>query len=119
MDALVKELGYEPFQMGIGKNEFAWMNQAIFDSLHHSSVVLIDLTALRPNCFMELGYALGNRQRVIVTAREDTRISFDAFALEAFQWRQLEPATERIDRLRTHWERNINMPPLVRPKEAK
>src|SRR5215213_6310182 len=119
VDVLVKELGYEPLQMGIGKNEFAWMNQAIFDSLHHSSVVLVDLTALRPNCFMELGYALGNRQRVIVTARDDTQISFDAFALEAFKWNDSEDPAKRIDRFRTHWERNINMPTLVRPKEAK
>jgi hypothetical protein len=119
VDVLVKELGYEPLQMGIGKNEFAWMNQAIFDSLHHSSVVLVDLTALRPNCFMELGYALGNRQRVIVTARDDTQISFDAFALEAFKWNDSEDPAKTIDRFRTHWERNINMPTLVRPKEAK
>jgi hypothetical protein len=119
VDPLINELGYEPYQMGIGKNEFAWMNQAIFDSLHHSSVVLVDLTALRPNCFMELGYALGNKQRVIVTARDDTEISFDAFALEAFLWKESEDPAQRLDRLRTHWERNINMPTLVRPKEAK
>ena len=118
-DPLVKELGYEPLQMGIGKNEFAWMNQAIFDSLHYSAVALIDLTGLRPNCFMELGYALGNKQRIIVTARDDTRISFDAFALEAFQWKESEDLGKRLDRFRTHWERNINMPTLVRPKEAK
>jgi hypothetical protein len=95
------------------------MNQAIFDSLHHSSVALVDLTALRPNCFMELGYALGNKQRVIVCARDDSRISFDAFALEAFQWKVSEDLGKRLDRFRTHWERNINMPTLVRPKEAK
>jgi hypothetical protein len=119
VDNLVIELGYEPLQMGIGKNEFAWMNQAIFDSLHHSSVALVDLTGLRPNCFMELGYGLGNKQRVIVTARDDTQISFDAFALEAFRWNDSEDPSKRIDRFRTHWARNINMPTLVRPKEAK
>lgn len=119
VDPLITELGYEPCQMGIGKNEFAWMNQAIFDSLHHSSVVLVDLTALRPNCFMELGYALGNKQRVIVTARDDTKLPFDSFALEAFLWKESEDPAQRLDRLRTHWERNINMPTLVRPKEAK
>lgn len=118
-DPLVRELGYEPLQMGVGKNEFVWMNQAIFDSLHHSSVALVDLTALRPNCFMELGYALGNKQRVIVSARDDTRIPFDAFALEAFQWKETEDLGKRLDRFRTHWERNINMPTLVRPKEAR
>jgi hypothetical protein len=68
---------------------------------------------------MGLGYALGNQQRVIVTARDDTKITFDAFALEAFQWKIAEDDGARIDRFRTHWERNINMPTLVRPKEAK
>ena len=119
VDSLVKELGYEPLQMGLGKNEFAWMNEAIFDSLHHSRVVLVDLTGLRPNCFMELGYGLGNKQKVIITARDDTEISFDAFALEAFRWKESEDLAQRLERLRTHWERNINMPALVRPKEAK
>ena len=119
VDTLVNELGYKPLQMGLGKNEFVWMNQAIFDSIHHSSVVVVDLTGLRPNCFMELGYALGNRQRVIVTARADTKISFDAFALEAFQWKETDEMKSQIDRFRTHWERNISLPPLVRPKEAK
>lgn len=119
VDSLVSELGYKPLQMGRGKNEFAWMNQAIFDSLHHSSLVLVDLTGVRPNCFMELGYALGNRQRVIVTARDDTKIPFDAFAVEAFQWKEVEDPKVQIDRFRTHWERNISIPALVRPKEAK
>jgi hypothetical protein len=118
-DSLVRDLGYEPLQMGIGRNEFAWMNQAIFDSLHHCSVALVDLTALRPNCFMELGYALGNKQRVIVSARDDTRISFDAFALEAFQWNEADDLAKRLQKFRIHWQRNINMPTLVRPKEAK
>ena len=115
-DPLVKELGYEPLQMGIGKNEFAWMNQAIFDSLHHSAVALIDLTGLRPNCFMELGYALGNKQRIIVTARDDTRISFDAFALEAFQWKESEDLGKRLDRFRTHWERKYQYANTCSPK---
>ena len=66
VDTLVKELGYGTCANGNRENEFAWMNKAIFDSLHHaSSVVLVDLTAQRPNCFMELGYALGNIQRVL------------------------------------------------------
>jgi hypothetical protein len=112
VDPFVKELGYEPLQMGIGKNEFAWMNKAIFDSLHHSSVVLVDVTAQRPNCFMELGYALGNIQRVILTARKDTRIAFDVSALEAFQWEETEDPSKQLERFRAHWERNINMPNL-------
>lgn len=119
VDPLVRELGYEPCQMGVGENEFAWMNQAIFDTLHHSAVVLVDLTTLRPNCFLEMGYALGNRQRVIVTALEGTALPFDASAIEVFFWKEAEGALERMGRLRAHWARNINMPGLVRPREAK
>lgn len=119
VDPFVIGLGYKPLQIGIGKNEFAWLNKAVFDSLHHSAVALVDLTAMRPNCFMELGYALGNRQRVIVTARDDTKLPFDAFAIEAFLWKESEDLAEQHARLRAHWERNINMPTLVRPREAK
>ena len=68
---------------------------------------------------MELGYALGNKQRVILTARDDTTFPFDAFALEAFLWREGEDAMVQLDKLRKHWERNINMPTLVRPKAAR
>ncbi len=119
MDLLVRELGYEPFQMGVGKNEFAWMNEAIFSALHHSSVVVADLTGLRQNWFMELGYALGNKQRVIVTARHDTHFPFDSFALEAFLWKEPEDLMQRMNGLRAHWKRNIDMPALVRPREAR
>lgn len=119
VDPLVRQLGYEPLQMGLGHNEFAWMNQAIFDSLHHSSVVLVDLTGQRPNCFMELGYAFGNGQRVIVTARNDTRIAFDASPIEAFMWDEHADPANQIALLQTHWERNIGMPSLVIPRTAK
>lgn len=117
VDPVVSSLGLEPFQINLGKNEFAWMNQAIFDTLHHSAVVLIDLTALRSNCFMELGYALGNKQRVIVTAKEGTNLPFDSSAIETFMWNPTETPESRKAKFLVHWERNINMPPLVRPKE--
>lgn len=119
VDPLVAELGYQPFEMGKGKNEFAWMNQAIFDNLHHSSVVLVDLTGLRNNCFMELGYAFGNKQRVIVTAREDAKMPFDIAPFERFLWKESEDSEKSIERFRTFWGRNINAPALASPKEAK
>jgi TIR- and PNP-associating SLOG family len=119
VDPFIDSLGYQRFEMGIDKHEFAWMNEAIFSKLHHSAVVLIDLTALRPNCFMELGYALGNTQRVIVTARNDTKIPFDAHALESFVWKEGEPLAERLSRLESYWQRNINRPPLVAVRQAK
>ena len=119
VDKVVTELGYEPLEMGKGENEFAWMNEAIFQSLHHSSVVIVDITALRPNCFVEMGYALGNGQRVILTAEEGTKFPFDVFAIEGFKWSERETPDAQMKRFRAHWERNIDMPKLVRPNQAR
>lgn len=119
VDTLVNELGYEPCQMGLGVNEYAWMNEAIFQSLHHSSVALFDATGVRPNCLMEFGYALGNKQRVIATHRKDTKLPFDSSMIESFPWEETDNPAEQLARFRAHWARNINMPAIVRPKEAR
>jgi hypothetical protein len=116
VDPIVEELGLEVLQMGIGVNEFAWMNQAIFDSLHHSHVAVVDLTGLRNNCFMELGYALGRPQRVILTARKGTSLPFDSIALETYLWDPARPLDDLRKEFRDHWARNFNMPPIVRPR---
>jgi ATP nucleosidase Cap17-like protein len=117
VEPLVTEFGFDPLEMGRGPNPYAWMNQAIFDSLHHAAVVVVDLTGLRTNCFMELGYALGNAQRVIVTARAGTRPPFDAAMIETHYWSPRQGDARRIAGLRAHWERNIDRPSLVRPRQ--
>lgn len=119
LDPFIESLGYSHFEMGKDKHEFAWMNEAIFGKLHHSSIVLADLTGLRPNCFMELGYAFGNRQSVIVTARDDTKISFDAASLDAFFWSQTDTPAESQAKLQKHWDLNVNRPHLVKVRKAR
>ena len=115
-DHVAQEMGFEPLQMGLGSNDFAWMNQAIFDSLHYSEAVLVDLTGIRPNCFMELGYAFGNVQRVIVTALDGTKIPFDPACIEAHFWRPSRAIEVERELLTKHWIRNMNVPPLVKPR---
>jgi hypothetical protein len=119
VDAAVEHLGFERYEMGIDANEFAWMNEATFQLLHHSAVVVVDITAVRPNCLIELGYALGNQQRVILTAREGTAFPFDVFALDAFIWRDGEDKTTQLERFLEHWQRQVSMPRLVRANEAR
>jgi hypothetical protein len=116
VDPTVTEFGFQPLQMGIGPNEYPWMNQAIFDGLHHSEVAVVDLTGVRPNCLMELGYALGNAQRVIVTGRKGITAPFDSSCLETFPWDPNESIENCCLEFKEHWARNINMPPLVRPR---
>jgi hypothetical protein len=119
VDPFVTGLDYKPVEMGLGPNEFRWMNQAIFDSIHRGAVVVVDLTGVRPNCFMELGFALGNAQKVIITAKKGTDFPFDAYALEAWLWPETGTVAERIEGLRKHWERNIDAPPLVTKRVAR
>jgi hypothetical protein len=113
VDPVVTELGFRPLQMSRGKSEHAWMDQAIFDSLHYSEAVVVDLTGVRPNCFMELGYALGNRQRTAVTAMEGTKVPFDPAAIERYVWNTTKTDAERQRELREYWLRTIDRPPLV------
>lgn len=114
VDPVVREFGYEPVVADRGVNEYAWMNDAIFDSLHHSAIVIADLTGLRANCFMELGYALGSAQRVLVTAKAGTRLPFDAQMIEFHAWLDTTPIERRREAWREHWRRNINRPPMVK-----
>ena len=58
VDHVVAERGYTPREMGRETPEAAFMNVEIFSELHRASLVIVDLTAMRPNCTMELGYAL-------------------------------------------------------------
>lgn len=118
VDPVVARYGYDIVEMGRGTNKYAWMNEAIFDSLHYSSVVFVDLTGLRTNCFMELGYALGHGQRVIVTAKRGTELPFDISAFECHKWASADKDSKRIADLQEHWQRNINRPPLVKERDV-
>ena len=52
------ELGYKLTVVdGRQPYEHARIDQEIFVKLHRSNIVLADITGMRPNCFLELGYA--------------------------------------------------------------
>jgi len=117
VDPSVEKLGYRSIELGRDANEYAWMNEAIFDSLHHSAVAAVDLTGLRNNCFTEYGYALGHAQRVIVTARKGTPLPFDTAAIDCHLWEEEVEDEIRISDFEDHWRRNIDRPPIVKPRE--
>ena len=116
VDPVIQEFGLEPLEIGLGTNDYAWMNQAIFDGLHHSQIAVVDLTGLRTNCFMELGYALGNGQRVMVTALDDTKLPFDSSCIETYMWDSKKDLNLLRTEFKNYWTRNLNRPPLVAPR---
>jgi hypothetical protein len=113
VDPVLGELGYRVVDLGHERQEAAWMNEEIFNQLDQAPLVYCDLTAQRPNCFTELGYALGNRQRVIISAHHSERMPFDTDKLPYRSWSQSEAANERRDKLRAHIDQFGTLPPIV------
>ncbi|MEW5976450.1 MAG: hypothetical protein AB1898_11675 [Acidobacteriota bacterium] len=115
VDPVVQDAGISRVEIGTNKSEHAFMNVAIFESLHFSSMAVVDVTGERPNCFIELGYALGTQNRVLVTAEEGTKLPFDQEMIPCHFWKPADPVADRKKALIDFWERNISRPPIVRP----
>jgi hypothetical protein len=114
VDPVVQEAGLNRVEIGTDKSEHAFMNVAIFESLHFSSMAIVDVTGERPNCFIELGYALGTRNRVLVTAEEGTKLPFDQEMIPCHFWKPAAPVADRKKALIEFWEKYINRPPIVK-----
>ena len=113
VDPIVEKLGYRRLEMGAERTEHAFMNVEIFERLHYSDLVIVDVTGLRLNCFVELGYALGRGNSVIVMAQQGTVLPFDQSAIPTHFW-SLESCIESNKRLLLEFiERNLDRPPIV------
>lgn len=93
--------------------EHSRIDEAIFSQLHRSRLVIADITGVRPNCFIELGYALGRNLHTVVTARESTETPFDVISYAAHHWKKSGSVEERRCEFRTHLESVKSRPPLV------
>lgn len=89
------------------------IQQDIFEKLHRAQLVLVDLTELRLNCLIELGYALGRGLPTLVSAREGERMPFDIQGVPIYFWRVDDSNEERQASFREYWSANIRRPPLV------
>ena len=114
VDPVVQEAGLSRVEIGTDKSEHAFMNVAIFESLHFSSMAIVDVTGERPNCFIELGYGLGTQNRVLVTAEEGTKLPFDQEMIPCHFWKPGAAVADRKKALVEFWEKYINRPPLVK-----
>jgi nucleoside 2-deoxyribosyltransferase len=99
--------------MGTDPTEHGFVNIGIFEQLHYSELAIVDVTGLRPNCFIELGYALGCGIPVIVTAKEGTVLPFDQSAIPCHFWDLSNDPKTDIQQLLEFMEKNIGRPPLV------
>lgn len=114
VDAVVIERGFNPQEMGRAKPAAAFMNVEIFQALHRAGMVVVDLTGARPNCTMELGYALARRRRVVISAKQGTELPFDPDKLPTHMWEDGPRRREQIGAYRDWFDRYNELPPLVR-----
>jgi hypothetical protein len=108
------ELGYKMTVVD-GRQPFdhARIDQEIFAKLHRSSVVIADITGMRPNCFVEVGYALGRSLPTMLMAKEGSEHPFDIYTLSGLHWKTAGTVDERRRLFREHWNAIRNRPPLV------
>lgn len=114
VDPVVWEAGMSRVEVGTDKSDHAFMNVAIFESLHFSSLAIVDITGERPNCFIELGYALGSGNRVLVIAEEGTMLPFDQTMIACHFWKPGATVEDKKKALGEFWEKNITRPSIVK-----
>lgn len=112
VDPIVSEKGFTRHEVGTDPPTNAFMNVEIFQTIYKAGLVVVDLTGLRPNCFMELGFALGRHRRVLISAKDGTSLPFDPDKLPTFFWSDLPDLTTQVAAFRTWFERHLDMPPV-------
>jgi hypothetical protein len=113
VDPTVEKMGYRRLEMGMNRTEHGFINVEIFERLHYSDLAIVDVTGERPNCFVELGYALGHGIPVIVTAQEGTILPFDQHAIPCHFWNLGTDVEANRKLLLEFIEKNIGRPSSV------
>lgn len=94
-------------------HEHARIDQEIFAKLYRSAMVIADITGSRPNCFLELGYALGRPLPTVVTLRAGEEPPFDITTFGGHRWTASGAIEGRRRALRDHINAVRRRPPLV------
>lgn len=113
VDGVVTLRRFTPREMGRGRPEKAFMNVEVFAELHRAGLVIVDLTGVRPNCTMELGYALGRRRRFVISAQAGTKLPFDGDKLPTFFWDGTGTIDERRQAYLNWLDRYSELAPIV------
>lgn len=113
VDPVIEERGLARLDLGKDRVESGFLNVEVFQRLHESTLAIVDVTGERPNCFIELGYALARPLRVLCTAEQGTNLPFDQSAIPCHFWKDGEPEEDRKEGLRAFWSQYIDRAPLV------
>ena len=62
----------------------------VLREIDRSAIVFVDLTGERPNCYMELGYALAKDKELVLAIRGDESLPFDVGGRRIIRWHDRE-----------------------------
>ena len=93
------------------------IDQEIFEKLHRSQVVLADLTGLRANCLVEVGYALGRGLPTLLLAKEGVDLPFDLKMRPALFRQESQTVEDKKNKFRIRWPKTLKFPPLVQQED--
>ncbi len=113
LDPVVTSAGYEMYTAGRLPEPRGFLDREIVSLLEESEVVLADVTGARPNCFLELGYALGAKKPTLVTARRGTDLPFDIVTFPVWFWRVTEPKRAARVSFADFWRQQLRRSPLA------
>ena len=86
----------------------------IFRSIHKSGLVIADLTGQRPNCFLELGYALRNHTPIMITMKKGSgQLPFDITTYPSHFWNSEKSTKTQKNKLFRYFNSIRNLNPLV------
>lgn len=107
VDPIVKNLRYSIVEMDTSYVKNPFLNVEIFREIHNSSVIIADLSGLRPNCFVEMGYSFGLNKKVLLTAMNGTILPFDSNQIPCFFWSK-KMSKKQQEEFSDFWKRNIS-----------
>jgi hypothetical protein len=80
---------FSPLRIDERRNPEMIITQVLRE-IDRSPVVFVDLTGERPNCYMELGYALAKEKELVLSIRGDETLPFDVGGRRIIRWHDRE-----------------------------
>ena len=108
VEVVVKHLGLTGIEIDRKMLLEPFLNIEIFKEIRHSSYLIVDLTGLRPNCFMELGFSLGLGKTVFLTAMSGTHLPFDTNQIPCYFWNPDKLTSDTQASFVSFLKRNVN-----------
>jgi len=72
------------------------ITKEILEELEVSSLIIIDVTGERQNCYYEIGYAKGLNKPVLMTAKAGTKLHFDIVSDRCLFWKSWEELDTKL-----------------------